>query len=357
MPPVAPRLRSEVAELVSGRLIGPDGAVERLRDPAEATASDIIVILSERQLPLGLASPAGLVILPDSWGAEQEGTPERAFIGVGDVHAAWEVLLTAFAPRLTIPMGLDARAIVHETALIGEGVHIGAGAVVASGASIGRGTVVQSGAFIGEDVRLGDDCLVRVNATILHGAVIGNRCIIHPGVVIGSDGFGYRVKQEGGYAKLPHIGGVVLEDDVEVGANSVIDRGTVRDVIIGCGTKIGPVCIVAHNARVGERVAMIGAVQMGGSVTIEDDAVLMGQVGLAGHLTIGRGATVTAQSGVTKSLAAGGTYRGLPARPIKQAMRIEARVADLEATARRVRELEQRLKELESRLAAVEAVE
>ncbi|HEX2864459.1 MAG TPA: UDP-3-O-(3-hydroxymyristoyl)glucosamine N-acyltransferase, partial [Deinococcales bacterium] len=314
------------------------------------------VALSARQVPAALASPAGLVVVPAGLSVAAARPDGTALVTVEDANLAWERLLAAFAPVLDFPPGVHPRAVVAPGAELGEGVHVGPGAVISRGARLGARVVVQAGAFVGEDVQVGADSTVRANATLLHGTVLGERCLIHPGAVIGSDGFGYRVRPEGGYAKLPHIGRAVLGDDVEVGANSVIDRGTVRDVTVGNGTKIGPTCIVAHNARIGERVVMVGAVQMGGSMTVEDDAVLMGQAGLAGHLTVGRGATVTAQAGVTKDLPPGGTYRGSPARPIRQALRQEARLAELDAAARRLQVLEARLSELEARLAAPDPV-
>ncbi|HWG85578.1 MAG TPA: UDP-3-O-(3-hydroxymyristoyl)glucosamine N-acyltransferase [Deinococcales bacterium] len=337
--------RARLAALLGGRLVGPDGPARALRDPREAGREDVVVALRPQFLRASLESEAGLVVVPE--GAAPGERSEGSLLAVADAEEAWGVLLGAFDPAHPEEPGVDPRAFVHASAVLADGVHVGPGAVVSAGARIGARSRVLPGAFIGEDAVLGEDCLVRPNATVLHRVSLGDRVIVHPGAVVGADGFGYRRGPQG-YQKLAHIGTTVVEDDVEVGANSVIDRSTIGETRIGRGSKIGPSCIVAHNSRLGENVVLIGAVQMAGSVVVEDGAVLMGQVGVAGHLTIGAGATVTAQAGVTKDLPAGGSYRGSPARPLDKALRQEAHAANL-AT------LVERLAALEAEVAALRA--
>lgn len=337
--------RSELAALLGGRLEGPDGPVSALRDPIDATINDVVVARYAKYLEACLESRASLVVIDEKTvlDASRKDRPGRSFLRVLDLELAWERLLGAFSPKLERESGIHPSAQLHPSAVLGERVHIGPNVVISRNAHVGNGSVILGGAFIGEDSRLGQDCLIHPNASLLHRVSLGDRVIVQSGAVVGSDGFGFRRTEEHHHLRLAHIGTVVLADDVEVGANSVVDRGTVGETRIGARTKIGPACIVAHNAQIGEDVLLIGAVQLAGSITIHDRAVLWGQVGSVGHITIGADATVTAQSGVSKSLPAGGTYRGSPAKPVREFMRLEARTRDLERMEARLKALEDRL--------------
>lgn len=349
LPPARAWTRAALAARLGGTLEGPDGPVVAVKDPADAGPDDAVAARQARYLRACLASPAGLVIAPAD--AEAGLEPPRAVLRVADPEAAWGALLEAFLPALDRAPGVHPTASVHPEAELGEGVHVGAGAVVARGARVGAGSVVMAGAYVGEGASLGRDAMLHPGSRLLHGTAAGDRVVLQAGAVVGADGFGYRRTPENEYARLQHLGTVVLEDDVEIGANSVVDRGTVGATRVGAGTKIGNCCIVAHNSEVGRNVLMIGAVQMAGSVRIGDGAVLMGQVGVVGHVTIGAGATVTAQSGVSKDVPPGATYRGAPARPIREALRLEARIHDLDRAAERLARVESAL----ARLGALEA--
>ena len=331
--------RSRLAALLRGRLEGEDGPVERLCDPSAAGPHDVVFVRFEHYLEPVLASDAGLIVL----GETVPVPPGRAVLRVPHPETAWGQLLSAFAPQLELPPGVHGSAQVHPEAQLGPGVHLGANVTVSRGARVGAGSAIMAGSFVGEGSSLGEGCVIHPNSTVLHRVRLGDRVLVQAGAVIGSDGFGFRRTDDHQHERLTHIGGVVVGDDVEIGANCVIDRGTVGDTRIGARSKIGPACILAHNGQIGEDVILIGAVQVAGSVTIGDRAVLWGQVGVAGHLTIGAGAVVTGQSGVTKDLEPGVTYRGTPARPIRSQMRIEARTQDLEALNARIVELERKL--------------
>ncbi len=337
--------RSGLAALLGGRLEGQDGSVIALRDPEDAALEDVVVVRHAKYLPACLQSAAHLIVIHRDTvlDANLETRPGRSFLRVPDPELAWERILGAFFPDLDRQPGVHPSAQIHPSARLGEGVHVGPNAVVSRNVRVGDGCVILGGAYIGEDSSLGAGCLIHPNASILHRVTIGDRVIVQSGAVVGSDGFGFRRTAEHHHVRLPHIGTVALDDDVEIGVNTVVDRGTVGQTRIGARTKIGPACVIAHNASIGEDVLLIGAVQLAGSVTIEDRAVLWGQVGSVGHITIGAGATVTAQSGISKSLPAGGVYRGSPAQPIRDQLRLEAKIRDLER-------LEARLKSLEDRL-------
>ncbi len=337
--------RAGLATLLEGTLEGPDGPVNALRDPADAGPDDVVMARHAKFLPSCLESRANLIVIDRNTvlDASNKDRPGRSFLRVPDLEIAWERLLGAFFPALDRDPGIHPSAQVHPTATLGQRVHIGPNVVISRNASIGEGSVILAGAVIGEDSRLGQHCLVHPNVSVLHHVTVGDRVILQSGAVIGSDGFGFRRTPDHQHVRLPHIGTVILGDDVEIGANSVVDRATVGETRIGARTKIGPACIVAHNTVIGQDVLLIGAVQLAGSITIHDRAVLWGQVGAAGHITIGADATVTGQSGVSKSLPAGGTYRGSPAQPINDQLRLEARTRDLERLTERIRLLEERL--------------
>lgn len=209
--------------------------------------------------------------------------------------------------------GISPAAHIHPDARLEAGVTVEPGAVIGARAEIGAGTIIGPHAVIAADVRIGRDGAVGAGATI-QCALIGNRVIIHPGVRIGQDGFGFAMSPRG-HLKVPQIGRVIIQDDVEIGANTTIDRGASRDTVIGEGTKIDNLVQIGHNVVIGRHCVIVSQVGIAGSCTIEDFAALGGQVGLAGHLTIGMGAQIGAQSGVAADVPAGARYGGTPAQP------------------------------------------
>ncbi len=211
--------------------------------------------------------------------------------------------------------GVSPMSFVHPEARLEPGVIVDPGAVVGPRAAIGVGTVIGPHAVIGPDVRIGRNCSVGASATVQH-ALIGDRVIIHPGVRIGQDGFGFAMGPKG-HLKAPQIGRVVIQHDVEIGANSTIDRGANRDTVIGEGTKIDNLVQIAHNVTIGRHCVIVSQVGIAGSTSLADFAVLGGQVGLAGHIKIGMGAQIAAQSGVMSDIPAGQKWGGSPAVPMR----------------------------------------
>lgn len=207
--------------------------------------------------------------------------------------------------------GVAAGAVVHPSARLESGVTIDPGVVIGAGAEIGSGTVIAPNAVIGANVRIGRDCAIGPNASIMH-ALVGDRVILHAGCRIGQDGFGF-VMGLGGHRKIPQIGRVIIQDDVEIGAGTSIDRGGLRDTVIGEGTKIDNQVQVAHNISIGRHCVLAAHVGIAGSVVIEDYVVMGGQVGIADNLTIGEGARIGAKSGVLSNIPAGETWVGYPA--------------------------------------------
>ena len=220
-----------------------------------------------------------------------------------------------FAPASTQKPGVDALSSVAPDATIGPGASIGPFVTVGAGASIGARTIVFPHAAIGAGVHVGDDCLVYTHVSLRDRVVVGHRVILHDGVVIGSDGFGFAKQADGTHLKIPQTAGVVIEDDVEIGANSTIDRPAVGETRIRAGTKIDNLVHIAHGVTVGRRVIFAAQVGVSGSTVIEDDVILAGQVGVAGHLRLGKGVMATAQSGIPSSIDAGQYVSGLPGHP------------------------------------------
>lgn len=251
-----------------------------------------------------------------------------------DPYAAFATVVGRFYPaalRLEGSHGGDAGiapgAHVHPTARLEPGVTVEPGAVIGARAEIGAGTVIGANAVIGHDVRIGRNGYVGPSATLIH-CLIGNRVNIHSGVRVGQDGFGFAMGP-GGHKKVPQIGRVVIQDDVEIGANTTIDRGANRDTVIGEGTKIDNLVQIGHNVEIGRHCVIVSYVGISGSTKLGDFVVLAGQVGVAGHLTIGSGAQIGARSGVMHDVPAGARWIGAPAKPFREAAREVAALARL----------------------------
>ena len=255
---------------------------------------------------------------------------------VRDPYRAYATVAGRFYPAALRPEGVfgaepgvSPAAHVHATAKLEPGVTVEPGAVIGARAEIGTGTVICAGAVIGHDVRIGRNAYVGTNASLIH-CLIGNRVILHGGVRIGQDGFGFAMGA-GGHQKVPQTGRVVVQDDVEIGANTTIDRGANRDTVIGEGSKIDNLVMIAHNVEVGRHCVIVSQVGISGSTKLGDFVVLAGQVGIAGHVTIGAGAQLGARSGVHTDVPAGARWVGAPAKPFMEAARELAAVARLAA--------------------------
>jgi UDP-3-O-[3-hydroxymyristoyl] glucosamine N-acyltransferase len=315
---------SDIAARVGGHLRRGDG--ERLITgvaPLDgANTSDITFIDNPKYLHLLAETRAGAVIcaakfvarVPDACAVIEASGPYRAFATV--VGVLYPDALRP--PGIVGGAGVSAQAIVDPKARLEAGVVVEAGAVIGPHAEIGSGTVVAATAVIGSHVRIGRDGYVGSGSTVQH-ALIGDRVIIHPGVRIGQDGFGFAMGPQG-HQKVPQVGRVVVQDDVEIGANTTIDRGANRDTVIGQGTKIDNQVQIGHNVVIGRHCVIVAHAGVSGSTVLEDYVVLAGKVGLSGHLRIGRGAQVAGGSNVADDIPAGERWVGTPAKPIRSWM-------------------------------------
>ena len=286
------------------------------------------------------SAAAALVVDRDVAGLSQ------ALLRVDSAQAALIPLLRLFHPEPPVATGVHATAVVDPGARIDPSASVGAGAVVEAGAVIGARTRVGALCFVGAGAVLADDVVLHPRAVVHRGVVVGHRVIVHSGAVLGADGFGYAFDGTA-HRKIPQVGGLRIADDVEIGANTTIDRATLGDTVIGRGSKIDNLVQVGHNCEVGEDVILVAQVGVSGSCTIGNRAILAGQVGVADHVTIGERTILTAQSGVPSDVEAGQVMSGTPSRPAALTRRIWAAETMLPELVRRVRSLEKRVRELE----------
>ena len=264
-------------------------------------------------------------------------------------YLAFAEAVALFGPVDRPAPGVDPHSVIAADAAIGPGVSIGPFVCVGSGAAIGARTIVHPFVLIGAHASIGDDCVVHSHVAIRERVRIGHRVVIQDGVVVGSDGYGFARRPDGTHQKIPQVGDVVIEDDVEIGANTTIDRPAVGETRVGAGTKIDNLVQLAHGVRVGRNVLLAAQVGIAGSSVVEDDVVLAGQVGVAGHLTIGRGAVATAQSGIPNDVAAKALVSGYPAIDNREWLKASAVFKRLPDLKRAIASLDARLAALETR--------
>ena len=328
----------DIARLVRGTLAGDGGATVTGIAPLDrASDADLSFLANGKYADAALASSAPvLLVSPD---LAEVPTRARATIVVPRPHEALLAILPRFY-ETALPSGQG----VHPTARLGRGVtlgeevSIGAYAVIGDGAELGDRVVVEPHAVVGAGARIGADSILWPGVVIYPAAQLGERVLVHAGARVGCDGFGY-VPGEGGHRKIPHVGRCVIEDDVEIGANSTIDRGSIDDTVVGQGTKIDNLVHVGHNVRIGRRCLIMAQVGIAGSTRVEDDVILAGQVGLSGHVTVGQGARLGAQAGVFGDIPAGETWSGYPARPHRESLRASAALFKLAGMMKRLERL------------------
>lgn len=326
-----------IAEHVGGSLEGsPDVCVTGVAGIDEAGDADLTFVSNAKYAAaLANTGAAAVLVAPDL-----ECPPGLVVIRVADPYAAMMRVLLLFDPGPPeVAAGVHATAVVADDVELGEGSGVGPHAVIEAGAVIGAGTRIGPHCYVGHAARLGKDCYLHPRVCVARECLLGDRVVLQSGVVIGGDGFGY-APVEGRYHKIPQLGIVELADDVEIGANSCIDRATMGRTYVGRGTKIDNLVQVGHNARIGEDVAVVSQAGISGSTRVGNRARLGGQAGIGGHLHIGEGATVAAQAGVIGDIAAGEVVSGYPARPHRQALRAEATLRRLPDLVKRLRALD-----------------
>lgn len=329
---------AQVAAAAGGEVFG-DGsrAVTGVAPLDEAGPEHLSFVANAKYFAYIATTRAGGLLVPRDG---EVPLPEGASgVRVDDPHAALARVLPLLYPEAAPPAGVHPTAVVDPSATVSPDAHVGPYAVVGAGAAIGARARVGAHVVVGEGARVGDDAVLHPHATLYPGVEVGARCVVHSGARLGSDGFGF-VFQGGAHRKVPQVGGCRIGDDVEVGANTTIDRGSIGDTVVGRGTKIDNLVHIGHNCRLGQHVIVVAQVGISGSTRVGDGAVLAGQAGIGGHLTIGAGARVAGQAGVTADVAPGVTVSGYPARPHAEALRAQAGLFRLPALMKRLRQLE-----------------
>lgn len=318
---------AEVAELVEGELVGDgDLVVEGIASLEKAGRHQLAFLASTRYLPYFQRTGAGAALVTPEFRDVAAGPATR--IIVGDPARAASRVMDVLRPQQQPQWG------VHHSARIDPGVTwegrlaVGPGAVLGRNVTLGRDCVIGPHAVIEEEAMLGSECRIGSHSRVERGVILGDRVVIKPGARVGGEGFGFS-PGTGGPERLRHAGGCIIGDDVEIGANSTVDRGRLEDTVIGAGTKIDNLVQVAHNVQVGERCIIMAQVGIAGSVVVESDSVLAGQAGLADHVRVGRAARVAAQSGVIGDIPAGATVSGYPARHHRSVLRQAAALSRL----------------------------
>ncbi len=335
----------ELAERLGCRLEG-DGGVEidGVRSLEDAGPRDLTFVTEARHLPRLETSRAGAVILTESLPA-----PNRPALRTSNPHLALARALGVFHRPLPGVPGIHPTAVVSADARVHGTASVGPLCVLAPGAEIGAGTILDAQVFVGGNVRVGRDCRLFPQVTLREGTELGDRVVVHSGTVIGADGFGY-ARDGVRYVKIPQVGRVVLEDDVEIGANVAIDRATLGTTRIGRGTKIDNLVQIAHNVQVGEDTVIVAQVGISGSSRIGSRVTIAGQVGVTDHVQVGDNAVVGAQAGVSKDVPEGAIVLGAPAVPHLEFKRQLAATARLPQLGKTLRAMEARLRALEARL-------
>ncbi len=337
---------SEIAKLIDGDVVGnKDIVITGICGIKEAEEGDLTFVANPKYISLMEHTKASAVIT-----SRDIKSAPKPIIRTENPSLAFARMISFLEPaEKKLTKGIHKTAIVGENVLLGKDVAIGPYVIIEDGVKIGDRTIIYAGCYIGHNTKIGGDCLIYPNISIREKIAIGNRVIIHSGSVIGSDGFGFATVK-GLHHKIPQIGTVVIEDDVEIGANVTIDRARFDKTVIGKGTKIDNLVQIAHNVIVGENSIIVAQAGISGSTVIGNNVILAGQAGLVGHITIGDGAVVAAQAGVTKSVPPNIKVSGYPAKPHETAKKVNACVQRLPELVETIRDLKKKVEELENKL-------
>lgn len=342
----------QIAKLCQGEIAG--NAKTKISGVAaytEAASGDLTFLLEDKFTKL--PTNASAVVVKEGLSLEKLAcfSKDRAFILVNNPRLAMAQILPLFEKSLALPPGVHKTAVVGKGAKISDRAAIGAYVVVGENAKIGKGVKIFPGAFIGAGCELGDNTVIFPNTVIYHDVKIGKNVKIHAGAVIGVDGFGF-VPGPDGYAKIPQVGGVIIEDDVEIFANVAVARATLGDTVIKKGAKVDNLVHVAHNCVLGKHCALAAQVGLSGSVTLEDRVAAGGQAGFRDHIAVGENTVVMARSGVTKSLPKNQVVSGFPAAPHTEDLDLQAHVHRLPKLFQKIEALEKKIAELEKKSGA-----
>jgi UDP-3-O-[3-hydroxymyristoyl] glucosamine N-acyltransferase len=334
----------QLAEIVHGHVVGDGGiAIERVADLENAGEGEIAYVENENFLAAAAESKAACLIVTAPL---TENLPHRTLIEVQNPKLAFSSIGAALHPPVRREPGIHPTAVVAETADVALTAYVGPNVCVGDYAHVGAYTRLEAGVVLGDHVTVGDDCVLHPNVVLYDGVSVGNAVILHAGVCIGADGFGY-VRHDQGYQKFPQVGTVVIEDDVEIGAHTCIDRAALGRTRIGRGTKLDNMVHVGHNCDIGERVVIAAQTGISGSVFIDDDCVIGGQVGFGDHTHVQKGAVIGSKAGILPGkIVRPGVWWGIPVQPLDQYKRLNAHVNRLPQMREEIKRLEKEIAEL-----------
>lgn len=331
----------DIASLIGGSIFGDDKLeIQRLAKIEEASNGDLTFLYMPAYEKYFPSTNASAIIVKPGFKKNRD---DITYIESSDPNKAFaKILIHYFTPNFPLA-GKDSTAFIHHSAKIGRNVAIGKNVVISADCTIGDNTKIFHNSVLLENVSVGSNSVIFQNVSIREGCKLGNRVIIHAGAVIGSDGFGYLTDEKGVYNKIPQIGNVILEDDVEIGANVTIDRAALGSTILKRGVKIDNLVQIAHNVVVGDDTVMSAQTGISGSTKIGKHCILAGQVGVVGHIEIGDNVILAAQAGVSKSIGKTGIYFGSPAKELGHAKRIEAHLRSLPDYVEKIKILEKEI--------------
>jgi UDP-3-O-[3-hydroxymyristoyl] glucosamine N-acyltransferase len=340
----------ELASVVSGRVVGDGGTqIERIADLDNADEGEIAYVENEKLFAAATESKASCLIVKEGLG---EKFPERTLIEVSNPKLAFSLIGAALYPPVRREPTIHPTAVIAESADIALTAYVGPNVYVGEHTRVGVYTRLEAGVVLGANVTVGDDCVLHPNVVLYDGVSIANRVILHVGVCLGADGFGY-VRHDLGYQKFPQIGTVVIEDDVEIGAHTCVDRAALGRTRIGRGTKLDNMIHVGHNCDIGERVVIAAQTGISGSVVIEDDAVIGGQVGFGDHTRVLSGAVIGSKAGILPGkIVRPGVWWGIPAQPLDDYKRMNAHMNRLPQMREEIKRLREQIEELRTRINA-----
>jgi UDP-3-O-[3-hydroxymyristoyl] glucosamine N-acyltransferase len=338
----------EIADVVGGKIVGDENLIiKNISKIEEAQEGDLTFLYLPAYEKFFQSTKASAIFVKPGF---NESRKNISYIEVQNPNTAFFIIIEKyFKPSFDLK-GIDPAAYIDLTADLGENVSLGRNVIVSKGCKIGNNVKIYHNTVLLDEVEIGDDTLIFSNVSIREKCKIGNRVIIHSGTVIGSDGFGYNTDAEGVYHKIPQIGNVIIEDDVELGSNVSVDRATLGSTIIKKGVKIDNLVQIAHNVVIGENSVVIAQSGISGSTKLGKNCILAGQSGIVGHIELTDGVIMSAQSGVTKSITKPGQYFGSPAKEQRTALRIEAIIKNLPEYVEKIRELEKEVQDLKNKL-------
>jgi UDP-3-O-[3-hydroxymyristoyl] glucosamine N-acyltransferase len=338
----------EIAKLINGIITGDENSViSGLAKIDEAKNGELTFLYHPAYEKYFQSTKASAILVKTGFDKTRDDInyieieyPEKAF---------FTLIRNYFTPKFPLE-GIDKTVFVHPTAVVGQGTALGKNVVISSGCKIGDNVKIFHNTVLLGNVEVGDNTLIFQNVSIRENCKIGKRAIIHPGTVIGADGFGFNPDEKGVYHKIPQVGNVIIEDDVELGANVTVDRASLGSTLIKSGVKIDNLVQIAHNVIIGENTVISSQSGISGSTKIGKNCILAGQVGLIGHIEIADNTILLAQSGISKSIKKPGKYFGSPAKELSTALRLEAHLRSLPEYAERIRDLENQIKTLQEEI-------